>query len=259
MNIAHATTANIPNRHSLWQSLWSSDSSNAMKRHAGPPLLLLSLVYVGFMFAGGSRLSLAFAIPHDSAEKAVAYIAQHGWSIQLGSFFELASAIPLGIFVATTISRLRFLGVRAAGESIAFFGGIGATMKLTLSSLASWSLTRPNIAEANGAVSALQAIAFAGGGPGFIAPFGLFIAGVSISAGLHKLMPRWLMWLGIAVAVACELATFTLLNFKAGYFIPVGRFISIIWMIGVSLTLPAGIAKATGELDPNQATIGETH
>ena len=52
-------------------------------------------------------------------------------------------------------------------------------------------------------------------------------------------MPRWLMWLGIAVALACELSSLTLLNFTAGYLIPVGRFISIVWMIGVSLTLPA--------------------
>ena len=46
------------------------------------------------------------------------------------------------------------------------------------------------------------------------------------------------MWLGMVTAVACELASFTLINFTAGYFIPVGRFISIIWMIAVALTLP---------------------
>jgi hypothetical protein len=215
----------------------------AVKRHAGPNLLLLTLIYAGLLLAGGSRLSAAVAIPHDSAEKAAAYIAQYGWSIQLGSFFELASAIPLGIFIATTVSRLRFLGVSAAGESIAFLGGIGATMLLMLSALTNWSLTRPGIAEVAGAASALRAISFAGAGPGFVVLLGLFVAGVSLTAGLYKLMPRWLMWLGIAVAIACELATLTLLNFTAGYFIPVGRFISIVWMIGVSLTLRASIAS----------------
>ncbi|HEY1902031.1 MAG TPA: hypothetical protein VGG56_06355 [Terracidiphilus sp.] len=214
------------------------------KCHAGPNLLLLALIYAGLLLAGGSRLGAALAIPHDSAEKAVAYIAQYGWSIQLGSFFELASAIPLGIFIATTVSRLRFLGVSAAGESIAFLGGIGATTLLMLSALANWSLTRPGIAEAAGATSALRAISFAAAGPGFAVLLGLFVAGVSVPAGLYKLIPRWLMWLGIAVAVACELATLTVLNFKAGYFIPVGRFISIVWMIGVSLTLPAKIVTA---------------
>ena len=217
--------------------------------HPGPNLLLLTLVYTGFMLAGGSKLIAAFRFPHDSAEKAVAYLAQNGWSIQWGSFCELASAIPLGIFTVTTVSRLRCLGVRAAGESIAFLGGIGVTVMLILSALASWSLTRPGVAETTGAVPALQAISFAGGGPGFAVFLGLFIAGVSVTAGLYRLTPRWLMGLGIVVAIACELASLCLLNFKAAYFIPVGRFGSIVWMIGVSLTLPARISSPIAETE----------
>jgi hypothetical protein len=219
----------------------SGESPNLVKRHAGPNLLILTLVYTGFMLAGASKLAAAFRFSHGSAEKAIAYLADNGWSIQWGSFCELASAMPLGVFAATTVSRLRFLGVRAAGESIAFLGGIGVTVMLILSALASWSLTRPGIAEATGAVATLQSISFAGGGPGFAVLLGLFIAGVSIPAGLYKLMPRWLMGLGIVVAIACELASLSLLNFKAAYFIPIGRFVSIVWMIGVSLTLPDSI------------------
>lgn len=223
------------------------------QRHHGPPLLLLTVLYLGFLLAGGSALRAAFHMPHDSADKAVAYVAANGWTIQWGSFFELASAIPLGIFVAVTVSRLRFLGVRAAGESIAYLGGSIATMMLLLSALATWSLTRPGIAESTGAVPTLQALGFAGGGPGFVVPLGLFVAGVSITAGLHKLFPRWLMWFGIVVAVACELASLTLLNFTAGYLIPVGRFVSILWMIGVSLTLPISIPHPPAQAEPNPA------
>lgn len=216
-------------------------------RHAGPNLLLLTIVYAGLLIAGGSRLSAALAIPHDSTEKAAAYVAQYGWTIKLGSFFELVSAIPLALFIATTVSRLRFLGVRAAGESIAFLGGVGATVMLVLSALANWSLTRPGIAESGGAVQALRCVSFASAGPAFVILLGFFIAGVSVTGGCYKFIPRWLMWLGIAVAVACELATLTVLTFKAGYFIPVGRFISIIWMIGVSLKLPSSLAA--GKID----------
>lgn len=209
------------------------------RRHAGPNLLLLAIIYLALLIAGASQLNAAFHIPQDPAAAVAAYMAKNGWSIQLGSFFELASAIPLGIFVATTVSRLRFLGITAAGESIAFFGGAGASILLVFSSLATWSITRPGVATANGAVQALHAISFAGAGPGFAVLLGLFLAGVSIPAGLHRLIPRWLMWLGIAVAIACELASFTVLNFTAGYFIPAGRFISILWMIGIALTLPS--------------------
>lgn len=223
------------------------------ERHIGPNLLLLTVVYSGLLIAGGSRLSAAFAIPHDSVEKTVAYMAKYGWTIQLGSFFELVSAIPLGIFIATTISRLRFLGVRNAGESIAFLGGVGAITMLVLSALTNWSLTRPGIPEAAGAPAALRAISFAAAGPGFAVLLGFFVGGVSVAAGLHKSLPRWLMWFGIAIGTACELAAFTVLNFKAGYFIPVGRFVSILWMIGVSLTLPMSIAGSTEDVESHSA------
>jgi len=233
------------------------NQSNALspraERHTGPHLLVLIIFYVALLLAGGSKLSAAFNIPHDSAKKAVAFVAKYGWSIQLGSFFELLSAIPLGLFIATTISRLRFLGVNAAGESIAFLGGIGATVLLMLSALANWSLTRPGIAESTGAVQALRSISFASAGPAFVILLGFFVAGVSLTAGQRRLIPRSVMWLGIAVAVACELATLTVLNFTAGYLIPVGRFISIIWMIGIALKLPLSIPVAASENGANPA------
>lgn len=223
------------------------------ERQIGPNLLLLTVVYLGLLIAGGSRLNAAFAMPHDSVQKAVDYISKYGWTIQLGSFFELVSAIPLGIFIATTISRLRFLGVRSAGESIAFLGGVGAITMLVLSALTNWSLTRPGIPEAGGAAVALRAVSFAAAGPGFALLLGFFVAGVSLAAGLHKRLPNWLMWLGIVIGLACEFAAFTVLNFKAGYFIPVGRFGSIVWMLGVALTLPVSVPDSTEGMEVRSA------
>ena len=240
------------------QNAASTVESNAQRgtvreRYSGPNLLLLTVIYLALLIAGGSRLSAALAVPHDSVEKAAAYLAKYGWTIQLGSFFELLSAIPLGIFIATTISRLRFLGVRNAGESIAFLGGVGATTLLVLSALTNWSLTRPGISEVLGAAAALRAVSFAAAGPGFAVLLGFFVGGVSLAARHQKTLPRWVIWLGVAVGVACECAAFTVLNFKAGYFIPAGRFVSIVWMIGVSLTLPLSITASTGASDIHSA------
>ena len=220
----------------------SQNSPLRESRHKGPPLLMLALIYVAFMILGAIQLGRAYRVPHDTAKEAIAYVTNFGWSIRFGSFCELSSAVLLGLFVAVTVSRLRFLGVRAAGELIALCGGVGATIMLMLSALCGWSVTRPGIASANGSVSLLQALGFAGGGPGFVVPLGLFVAGVSISAGLHKLIPRWLMWLGVLIAVACELASLTLVFWNAAYFIPMGRFLSVVWMIGVAATLPTKIA-----------------
>lgn len=208
-----------------------------LQRHAGPSLLALTIVYVVLMIAGGANVKVAFQVPHDSAT-AAAFVSQHSSAIRWGSFLEFGSAIPLGIFMAVSTSRLRFLGIRAAGEQIAVLGGIAAPLMLTGSALAKWSLTRPGVAAATGAVAALQSIGFDGGGPGFAVFLGLFVAGVSVSAGLYKLIPRWLMALGMAVAAAGELSSLTLVNFTAGYFIPVVRFLSIVWMFGLAFLLP---------------------
>jgi hypothetical protein len=43
------------------------------------------------------------------------------------------------------------------------------------------------------------------------------------------------------VAAAGELSSLTLLNFTAGYFIPVTRFLSIVWMFGLALKLPTAL------------------
>jgi hypothetical protein len=209
------------------------------KLSANLSLLILAVVYVALLLGGGSQMRIAFNTPHDAAT-AAAYVAVNAPAIKLASFLELVSALVLGVFVAAMVGRVRMIEARAAQVQVATLGGIGTTLMLALSALATWSLTRPGVAGAPGAVSVLQSLAFDGGGPGFAVFLGLFVGGISIAAGRHGLIPRWLMWFGIAIASACELASLTLLNFTAGYLIPVGRFGSIVWMICSSLHLPGG-------------------
>jgi hypothetical protein len=44
---------------------------------------------------------------------------------------------------------------------------------------------------------ALQLFGFATGGPGHVVTLGLLLAGVSVPSGFARLMPRWLVWLGL--------------------------------------------------------------
>lgn len=221
-----------------------NSSSSRPNSHRGPSLLLAAIIYIILVIAGiCAGLMLAprssFPMPFDPVAKAVTYFSLYAQAAKWGSFFQLASAIPLGIFTVTAVSRLRFLGVRATGELIALYGGVTASVMLIVSALCGWALSTPGIADLPGAVRALQLLGFALGGPGFVVPFGLLLAGVSVTAGFYRLLPRWLVVLGIAIAVASELATFSLLTWKAAYFIPIGRFISFIWLIGVGIALPA--------------------
>lgn len=213
-------------------------------RHLGPSLLLVAIIYVLLVIAGvftGVILAprSAFPMPFQPVQNAVTYFSLYGKAARWSSLIEFASAIPLGIFTVTVVSRLRFLGVRATGELIALYGGITASAMLIVSALCSWSLSTPGITDLPGAVRSLQMLGFATGGPGFVIPFGLLLAGVSITSGFYHLLPRWLVILGIIIAVASELAIFSLVSWKAAFFLPIGRFVSFIWLIGVGVKMPA--------------------
>lgn len=228
-----------------------TNPSSRPNRHLGPSLLLVAIIYILLVIAGiftGVLLAprSAFPMPFQPVQNAVTYFSLYSKAARWASLIEFASAIPLGIFTVTVVSRLRFLGVRATGELIALYGGITSSAMLIVSALCSWSLSTPGITDLPGAVRSLQILGFAAGGPGFVVPFGLLLAGVSITSGFYRLLPRWLVILGIALAIASELAIFSLITWKAAFFLPIGRFVSFIWLIGVGITMPAVRKSSTG-------------
>jgi hypothetical protein len=81
-------------------------------------------------------------------------------------------------------------------------------------------------------------MAFATGGPGTIVPFGILVAGVSVSAGLTGNVPRWIMWFGLVVAAVAELSSLTIAIPAAAYLLPAARFPGLVWLIAAGATLP---------------------
>jgi hypothetical protein len=225
------------------------DGPNA--RHPSPPLLVLALVHVVLFIAGVLLMTVLsggdrYPSPFGDASDAVRFFSRHDDSARIGAFCVLASAIPLGLFAATASSRLRFLGVRAAGEAIAFYGGIGAAVLLLVSGACTWAMT--GIADQLGAeptVRGLQLVGFIAGGPGMVALFGLLIAGVSVTGGMFRLLPSWLVWLGIVTAGIAELSTLALILEPAAYLVPLARVLGCVWLIGAAVALPT----VRGELD----------
>ena len=212
-------------------------------RHAGPPLLLPGGVFVALCiasFASGAIMTgfAPYPIPFASTDGS-RYFAEHAKAVQVVAFLQFGAAIPLGLFTATLASRLRFLGIDAAGATIALFGGFAASVFLGCSALVQWVLASPGVAEDPANARVLQLLMFATGGPGHVVPLGLLIAGASITAGLTKLIPRWLMSFGVVLALVAELATLVLILEPAAYFLPLARFPSFIWIICISLVLPA--------------------
>jgi len=211
-------------------------------RFRGPSLILLAIVHIlifeaGFVAAMALRHGAPFVTPFAPAEALHQFLAQSPTAVRIGNFFLFGSAVPLGIFAVTAVSRLRFLGVRAAGANIALLGGLIATIALILSGAVGWMLSVPEVLDSAQVMKAVAFLNFLLGGVVFSVGFGLLAAGISVTSYFMRLLPRWMTALGMVVAIAGELSSFSLIAYPANFFIPVTRFVGFIWMISVAIGL----------------------
>ena len=216
-------------------------------QHRGPSLLLLALVHTGLFL--GSLVAVAamthgghFPSPLDPIPTTTAFFAEHREALRLGAFLQFGASVPLLIFAATASSRLRFLGVEAAGTLITLVGGTLASAMGSLSALSQWALLQSGLgAEAR----VLHLLAFATGGPGYVVPFGLLVAGIAVTGGLSRKLPRWVMWAGLFVAAAAELSSLSVAFDAAMYLLPLARFTGLVWIIVAGALLPKTRASRT--------------
>lgn len=171
-------------------------------------------------------------------ETIVAYFQGYPHAVLMCAVLQFGSAIPLGLFTATIVSRLQFLGAKVAGTHIALFGGFMTSFNLALSALVLWVMSYPGIAQDASVLRALYYVAFAVGGVGYSVPLGLLMAGISVPAGLLKLLPKWLAVLGLLLGLCGELSWFSLFFPKLLFLIPLTRFPGFIWLIVAGFLLP---------------------
>jgi hypothetical protein len=213
-------------------------------KHMGPHPGILAIIFTCLFNAGLSFvISLSgtppyFPGPWESAETIAVYFQNQSHDVLMCAFFQFGAAIPLGIFVATVVSRLRFLGIKAAGPSIAFFGGVMTAFNLALSALMLWVMSYPGIAKDTSVLQALYYIVFAVGGVGYSVPLGLLIAGISVSAGFKKILPKWFVGFGLFLALCGEVSWLSLIYPKLLLLIPLTRFPGFIWLIAAGFMLP---------------------
>jgi hypothetical protein len=146
-------------------------TNQSNRGHAGPPPGILAVVYTllfnaGLYFvvsfrppehlgASATAVRPYFPGPWESAETITTYFQTHPQAVLLCAFLQFGAAIPLGIFTATMVSRLHYLGVRAAGAHIALFGGLMAAFDIAISALVLWVMAYPGIAQEAGVLRAL--------------------------------------------------------------------------------------------------------
>ena len=212
--------------------------------HAGPPLWPLALVSL-VLFLAGIVISVALTgsaqpSPYDSGHTIQRYLDhEHArLALELTAFFAFGSSVPLGLYTATVHSRLHHLGIRAAGATIALYGGLGASAMVAFSGLLSWVLSRGEVRTDLPVARTVQDLGYVVGGPGFTVLLGLLIAGIAVPALLARLVPAWLAWTGLVIAALSELATFSLLFAAVTPLIAIGRFAGLVWLIAAGALLP---------------------
>jgi hypothetical protein len=143
------------------------------------------------------------------------------------------------------VSRLRFLGVRAAGTHITLFGGFAAAVALAVSALCSWVLSVPEVNSSLATLRLMHFLSFLAGGVAFAVGFGLLAAGVSVTSFFARLLPRWLVWFGLLIALAGELSSISLVAYPMAFALPVTRFGGFVWLIAVGALMPKRLTNTT--------------
>jgi len=221
----------------------------------GPHLGFVALAFVVLFVAALFPVTAFGGVPYfpgpaASVAEMVDFFSHRQAGVLLCAFLQFGSVIPLGIFTATVVSQLRFLGVRAAGTHIALFGGFLTATNIMITASLLWATIYPGVAQDPALTQALYRVSFGLGGHGFSVPFGILLAGVSITAGFYRLLPKWIVIFGILIAIIGELSWFQMLNIRLLPLIPLTRFPGYLWMIAAGFSLPCKrtLAKASNVL-----------
>jgi hypothetical protein len=201
-----------------------------------PPVFAYAVLVICGMLV--PPLIAGFA-PWRSDAAQLDFFRHHVGAAHALAFFTLGSAIPLAIITAVATTRLRTLGIDVPGRIIAQVGGTVASALLAVSGVATLALTQDHVADSAGAIRSLAALSFAAGGPGFVMFQGLLVAGISIAGLIRDVVPAWFGWGGVAIAVISELATVSVAFDAADILLPIGRFGSLLWLVGIGFVLPA--------------------
>jgi hypothetical protein len=219
-------------------------TSNANRHHASPHLGLVAIIFTVLFLAGLYPVTAFGGLPYfpgpwEAPDVIANFFRAKPGAVLACAFFHFGAAIVLGIFTASIVSRLQFLGVRAAGVFIALFGGLATALDMVAEASILSVMTRPGVVENGGLILALYHLQIAFGGVGFSAPLGLLFAGVSIPAAFMRLLPKWVIGLGLLLFAIGELSSLNIISSPALFLIPLTRFPGFIWLIAAGFLIPS--------------------
>ncbi|MEV0029552.1 hypothetical protein [Nocardia sp. NPDC050793] len=213
-----------------------------LARPFDPPLGSLAAAAVG-LFVAGLVVSTVraggdpFPSPFTDAGDALAYFRDQSAAVRTGAILQYASAIPLAVFVAAAVTRLRRYA-DGFGASLAAVGGALAVAFLLCSGVVSWVLTVPEVTADPGVVRALHTLAFLLGGPANVMTSGLLVAGIALAAQSGKLLGPWAIRIGFGIAGLALLTTVALTFTAAAVVLPIARFTGMTWLVVAAFRMP---------------------
>jgi hypothetical protein len=217
--------------------------TNYTEQYRGPHPGILALIFT-VLFNAGLSCVISFngppyyPGPWESLATITSYFLHQRSDVLMCAFLQFGASIPLGIFTAAAVSRLKLSRVNKPGVNIALFGGFMTSFNLSLSALTLWVMSHPALSGNDNAIALLYYVTFAVGGVGYSVPMGLLIAGLAVTTGLSGMLPKWMMWFGIAIAAAGELSALSLVFSDLLFMIPLTRFPGFVWLILFGFKLP---------------------
>jgi hypothetical protein len=225
-----------------------SHPSLTREHHPSPHLGAIAIAFTVLFCAGLYPVTAFGGMPYfpgpwETPQTIVEFFRLRPLACQLCAFLQFGAAIPLGIFTAAGVSRLRFLRIQAAGVYIALFGGFAAAFAVASSSMLLWTMAHPGIAQDPVLTQALYFLSYGLGGPSYSVSLGLLMAGLSVPALAYRLVPRWIAILGLLLALSGELSWLNLEIPQTLFLIPLTRFPGFVWMIAFGFALPSSRAR----------------
>jgi hypothetical protein len=227
-----------------------------LRREQATPLIALAVSYMLLVIIGVGAITV---LPHElpvngmgvlnpfgPAEISRGFFAANPDAVRVSALFCFVSSIPLVIYTAVVVSRLRSLGLRDPGVHAAFAGGLAASGGLAAAALFLWMLSVPDAAASLPVAHTLHFLVFLSGGPAFAVGMGLMAGGVSVSIRRARVLPTWVIRLGFLLAATGALSALGLLVIPLTAAIPITRVGGFAWLAAVGAFMPDRPAPARG-------------
>ena len=220
-----------------------------LKRH-GNLGALSGVLFVAFFVAslvlGGVLASSPLPMPDAPAAEVARYYSHNRTAVLVSSSLQAFSAVSLFVFAPCVAAFVRRAGGTSALPGLTLGGGVLAAAFLLLSVLLSWVLALVAAGGDFTLVGTLRNLNFLAGGVAHVASLAPFAGAASIAALRIKALPRWISWVGILAATLSLLSLASLIWFPATFFIPLGRLLSFVWSVAVSIVMVRSGSREAG-------------